>query len=138
MTTPEAQVDRKRVQDVYDSLHEEVFPRLGVIDTKLTTLETGVNHILINGCPQRANDVRRTERLEANIEKIFEKVDSFGECLSEHRVDMTKRIEGVRSWVLGGCIVVLVSLLSFFAMDYAQNIERHVGNPSNAVTQAGK
>jgi len=108
-------MDRKRVQDVYDSLHEEVFPRLGAIDTKLTALDLGVNAILINGCPQRANDVRRTERLESNIEKIFEKIDGFGECLAEHRVDVTKQIGGIRSWVLGGCVAVLVALLGFIA-----------------------
>jgi hypothetical protein len=115
MTTDEAQQDRKRVQDVYESLHEEVFPRLGAIDTKLTTLEHGVNNILISGCPQRAHDMRRTEQLEAQIGKIFEKIDGFGTFLSEHRVDVTRQIGGIRIWVLGGCVVVLLGLLGFLA-----------------------
>jgi hypothetical protein len=138
MTTPEAQADRKRVGDVYDALHDEVFPRLGAIDTKLTTLEHGMQTILIQGCPQRADDLRRTHSLELSIGKIFDKIDGFGATLSEFRVDVTKEIggiktditgkgSGIRIWILTAALSVAVGLLVYFAKDYARDIETHVG-----------
>jgi hypothetical protein len=123
---PPFDYDRRRAEDVFRALENEIFPRLGAIDTKVEYLEQGVKKLMIEGCAQRAGDIHRTEAVESGMERIFEKIDSFGEVLTTARVDMvaqvgtiktdmTRQIGGIRSWVLGGCVVALVALLGFFA-----------------------
>ena len=132
---PPFDYDRRRAEDVFRALESEVFPRLGAIDTKVEYLEHGVKKLMLEGCAQRAGDIRRTEMVEESMGRIFEKIDDFGKVLSDHRVDVTEQIGGIRSWVLGGVVVVLLGLLIYFAKDYAHDIEQHVGKqPASVIT----
>lgn len=154
---PPFDCDRRRAEDVYRALESDVFPRLGAIDTKIVSLEQGVQKLIINGCSQRPGDVRRTEVVEDQMTRIFEKIDSFGEVLADARVEMvrqvgeiatdlteqvgtmkegvTKQVGGIRIWVLTGVVVVLLGLLIYFVKDYAHDIESYVGKAPAAVTQ---
>jgi hypothetical protein len=113
---------------VFRVLENNVFPRI-------VTLENGVSTILAKGCAQRPGDLRRTEEVESSVKRIFDKIDGFGECLANHRVDVTKQISGIRIWVLTGCVVVLIALLSFFAIDYANDLNKASGKPTIAITK---
>jgi hypothetical protein len=128
MTKPDPpyDYDRRRAEDVFRALENEVFPRLGGIDTKIEFLEHGVQKLMIDGCAQRAGDVHRTQAVESSVARIFEKIDSFGEVLADTRVDMVeqvggiredvqKQIGGIRAWVLGGCVAALIGVLGFIA-----------------------
>jgi hypothetical protein len=117
---------RRRADDVYRALDRDVFPRLGEIETKIGNLDESVNRLISDGCAQRPGDLRRTEVVEDQMERIFEKIDSFGEVLTAARVDMvaqvgviktdmTKQIGGIRSWVLGGCVATLIGVLGLVA-----------------------
>jgi len=117
---------RRRADDVYRALDRDVFPRLGEIESKVGNLDGSVNRLISEGCAQRKGDLRRTEEVEDRLQRIFEKIDGFGNVLSEARVDMVKQvggiredvqkqIGGIRSWVLGGCIAALMGLLAFIA-----------------------
>ena len=123
---PPFDYDRRRAEDVYRALENDVFPRLGAIDTKIVSLENSVHNLVVDGCAQRPGDLRRTEVVEDQMERIFEKIDSFGEVLTAARVDMvaqvgviktdmTKQIGGIRSWVLGGCVATLIGVLGLVA-----------------------
>jgi hypothetical protein len=121
---PPYDYDRRRAEDVFRALENDIFPRLGAIDTKVEFLEQGVQKLMIDGCAQRAGDIHRTQAVEANVTRIFEKIDGFGAVLSEARVDMAKQVGGIREdvqkqiggiriWVLGGCVAFLIGLLAF-------------------------
>jgi hypothetical protein len=123
---PPYDYDRRRAEDVFRALEGEVFPRLGCIDTKIEFLEHGVQKLMVDGCAHRAGDVHRTQAIESSMERIFEKIDSFGEVLADARVDMVeqvggiredvqKQIGGIRAWVLGGCVAALIGVLGFIA-----------------------
>lgn len=148
--------DRRRAEDVYHAIKDEVFPRLNRIDEKIVVLDEGVRKLQMEGCPHRQGDLRRTESVEESMGRIFEKIDCFSEELTASRVDLvtqvgaiktdlvlqvggiktevTKQGGGIMVWVLSGVIVVLVGLLIYFAKDYAQDIETHVGKYPKAVT----
>lgn len=150
MTPPTPhQFDRRRAEDVFKVVEDEVFPRIGAIDTKISNLESGINRLAIEGCAHRAGDLQRTQFVEAQIAKIFDKIDGFGETLSEFRVDVTKeigdiktgmtgRVGGVRIWILTAALSIAVGLLVYFAKDYAHDIETHVGKVPIAITQPKK
>lgn len=114
MTPPE----RRRAEDVEERLEREIFPRLGGIDSKLIVLDAGMTKLLIEGCPQRKDDLRRTEAVEEVVPKIFDKLDRFGQDLSLHQISMSKQIDNVRVWVLTGVAVVLFSLAGYFGAEY--------------------
>ena len=142
--------ERRRAEDVFKALEENVFPRI-------TSLEQGLGKLVTEGCAHRPSDLRRTEEVETSVKRIFDKIDNFGEDLTEHRVAVTSqfgaletsvtgkfgalqtsvesKVNGVRIWVLGGCVVVLIALLSFFAVDYANDIGRIAGKASSAITK---
>jgi hypothetical protein len=147
MTKPDPPYDynRRRAEDVFRALENEVFPRLGGIDTKIEFLEHGVQKLMVDGCAQRAGDIHRTQAVESSVERIFEKIDSFGEILADARVDMVeqvgaiktdaeKRYSGLKMWIQAGVIVVLVALLVYFVKDYAHDIETHVGKQPATIT----
>jgi hypothetical protein len=130
-------IHRKRVEDVYDSLHKEVFPRLGEIDTKLARLENVVTKISIDGCPRRGDDLRRTQVVEEGMERIFEKIDDFGNTLSDARVEMVaqagdmkhdvaKQISGIRSWVLTAVVILLLAVAGYFVKSYFDRMATHI------------
>lgn len=142
---PPFDYERRRAEDVFRALENEVFPRLGAIDTKIEYLEHGVQKLMMEGCAHREGDLRRTEKVEEHMSRIFEKIDGFGEVLAEARVDMvaqvgviktdmTKQIGEIRIWVLTGIVVALLGLLIYFAKDYAHDIEQHVGKAPAAVS----
>jgi hypothetical protein len=123
---PPFDYNRRRAEDVFRALENDIFPRLGAIDTKIVSLEHGVQKLMVEGCAQREGDLRRTGAVEEGMERIFEKIDSFGEVLTTARVDMvaqvstiktdmTKQIGGIRIWVLSGCVAVLMGILAFIA-----------------------
>lgn len=142
---PPYDYDRRRAEDVFRALENEVFPRLGGIDTKIDFLEHGVQKLMVEGCAQRVGDLRRTEVVENGMIRIFEKIDGFGEVLAEARVDMVKQVgaiktdaekrySGLKMWIQAGVIVVLVALLVYFVKDYAHDIETHVGKQPSTIT----
>ncbi|MCL5884847.1 MAG: hypothetical protein M1377_05835 [Deltaproteobacteria bacterium] len=145
MTPPNPhQFERRRAEDVFRAMEEDVFPRLGAIDTKIVSLEQGVQRLMVEGCAHREGDLQRTRSVEESMGRIFEKIDSFGTELSEARVDlvaqvgviktdMAKQIGGIRTWVLTGIVVALLGLLVYFAKDYAHDIEQHVGKAPAAI-----
>jgi len=119
------QYDRRRAEDVFRVVEEEVFPRLGAIDTKISSLEQGVNKISLDGCAHRQGDLLRTQRVETNTEKIFDKIEDLGNSISEAAVDMVKQVGdiktdvakqvgGIKAWVLTGVVIILLSVASFF------------------------
>ena len=123
---PDQEALRRRADYVYRALDRDVFPRLGGIETKVGNLDASVNKLIAEGCAQRQGDLKRTVVVEESMERIFEKIDDFGSVLSEARIDMvkqvsgiredvTKQVGGIRAWVLGGCVVALVSLLGFLS-----------------------
>jgi len=146
MTPPNPhQFERRRAEDVYRVVEDQVFPRLGSIDTKIISLEQGIQKLMIDGCTHRDGDLRRTESVEEGMGRIFEKIDCFGEVLAEARVDMvtqvgiiktdiTKQIGGIRIWVLTGIVVALLGLLIYFAKDYAHDIEQSIGKQPAAIS----
>lgn len=115
MTPPTPhQYDRRRAEDVFKAVEEEIFPRLGAIDTKITSLEQGMSRLTVEGCAHRAGDLRRTEGVEDQMSRIFEKIDCFGNTLTEHQLDMVKQVGGIRVWVLTGVVFVLLTVAGFF------------------------
>ncbi len=119
--------ERRRAEDVYKVVEDEIYPRLKVIDGEISDLRKGVNKLALEGCAHRTGDLLRTQVVEESMGRIFEKIDDFGEKLSTHQVDVTKQIGGIRSWVLGGVLAVAVALLVFFAVDYANDLNRGIG-----------
>jgi len=117
---------RRRADDVYRALDRDVFPRLGEIENKVGHLDGSMNRLISEGCAHRQGDLRRTEDVEDRLQRIFDKIDGFGNVLSEARVDMVKQvggirtdvqsqIGGIRAWVLGGCVVGLIGVLGLLA-----------------------
>ena len=146
MTPP---FERRRAEDVYKVVEDEVFPRLKVIDGEISDLRKGVNRLALEGCAHRAGDLLRTQVVEESLGRIFEKIDDFGKTLTAHQLkvteqigeiktDMTGKDGGIRTWILGGVIVVLLGLLIYFARDYAHDIEVIAGKYPPAVTQPKK
>jgi len=130
-------MDRKRVQDVYESLHEEVFPRLGAIDSKLTLLESGMTKVLIDGCPRRIDDLQRTKQVEEGMERIFDKIDGFGEVLSGARIDMVTQvgkinndvamqISNIRTWMLTAVVILLIAVVGYFVKAHFDKVNDHI------------
>jgi hypothetical protein len=126
--------DRRRAEDVFRVVEEDVFPRLDSIDTKISSLEHGVQKLMVEGCAHREGDLRRTQSVEEGMSRIFEKIDDLGEKLGIHQVDVTKQVGGIRVWVLTSVVVLLVSLLVYFVKDYVRDIEQHVGKQPAAVS----
>lgn len=135
MTPPAHPYDRRRAEDVFRVVEDEVFPRLGAIDTKITSLEQGMSRLTVEGCAHRAGDLRRTEGVEDQMVRIFEKIDCIGDTLKEHQLDMVdkfgvlktnmeKNVGGLRVWVLSGCVVVLLAMLSVMASDFMGTLVR--------------
>lgn len=135
MTPPAHPYDRRRAEDVFRVVEDEVFPRLGAIDTKITSLEQGMSRLTVEGCAHRAGDLRRTEGVEDQMVRIFEKIDCIGDTLTTHQLDMVekfgglktnmeKQVGGIRVWVLTGCVVILVAMLSFMVSDFMGTLVR--------------
>lgn len=128
--------ERRRAEDVFRELETIVFPRIEKIEKKTDSLEQGMQDIKLKGCAHRPGDLLRTEMVEANTIRIFDRIEDFGKELAIHQVNVEKRISGVRIWVLGGCVFILLAMLSFFAVDYAQKIDRGLNEKPPAA--AGK
>lgn len=124
MTPPH---ERRRAEDVFQAIENDVFPRLKKIDDKIEDLEGGIVNLQVRGCAHREGDTLRMVAVESQVTKIFDKIDTFGTTLGEHRVDVTKQIGGIRTWVLTGVAAVLMALLSFFAVEYFNSIGQHLG-----------
>lgn len=122
MTPP--QYERRRAEDVFRELETVVFPRIEKIEKKTNSLEQGMQEIKLKGCAHREGDLLRTQTVEQSTTRIFDRIEDFGKELAIHQVNVEKRINGVRIWVLCGCVFILFALLSFFAADYAQDIDR--------------
>lgn len=136
--------ERRRAEDVFRVVENEVFPRLGAIDTKIDSLERGVRTLTIEGCAHRAADNHRVEVVETGIARIFEKMDTFSVTLTEHRVAVTAQIGaintnmakndgGVRTWVLVGALILLMGIAGYFIRDYLHDIEQSVGKAQATV-----
>ncbi len=132
--TPPHQYERRRAEDVFKVVEEEVFPRIGAIDTKLDNLEHSVTKLTIEGCAQRHGDLYRTQLVEGNMVKIFEKIDNFGNVLSDARVDMVnqvggirtdmqKQVGGIKNWVLTGVVVVLLAIAGFLLSEHYSAVQ---------------
>lgn len=141
--------ERRRAEDVFRVVENEVFPRLGAIDSKISSLDHAVNRLTIEGCAQRQSDLHRVEVTEAGIAQIFDRINDFGTVLADARVAMVAQVGGiktelatqvaeikadttlqvgrVRTWVYRGVLAVVVALLVFFAIDYANDIARFMG-----------
>ena len=118
---------RRRAEDVYKVIEDDVFPRI-------MNLEGDVKNLVLKGCAHRNGDLLRTQAVEANTLRIFERIEVFGKDLAAHQIDMTRQLGevrltvekksgGLRGWVYGMIIAALVVLLGFFAADYAKDIE---------------
>ena len=159
MTPPQGetpQYDRRRAEDVYRTMEKDIFPRLGAIDSKIDSLEHGVQKLMVEGCAQRSSDMHRVEATEHGIERIFEKIDDFGGLLSDARVamvaqvgviktEMTEQVGaiklnqerqygGLKAWIQAGVIVILFGVAGYFARDYLHNIEKHLGGAPEAIS----
>lgn len=126
------QYDRRRAEDVFRVVEEEVFPRLGSIDTKIDNLEHGLSRLTVEGCAHRVGDLHRTAQVEASTNKIFDRIEEFGAVLSEARIDMVNQVGGIRTdmqkqiggikiWVLTGVVVILVAIAGFFLQRHFEN-----------------
>ena len=135
MTPPAHPYDRRRAEDVFRVVEDEVFPRLGAIDTKITSLEQGMSRLTVEGCAHRAGDLRRTEGVEDQMVRIFEKIDCIGDTLTVHQLDMVekfgglktnmeKQVGGIRVWVLTGCVAVLLAILTILGTDFMGSLVR--------------
>ena len=122
MHDPDHNPTRKRSEDVYKAIEDDVSPRI-------INLEMDVKKLATKGCALRNGDMLRTQVVEASLEKIFDKIDKLGERMAEARVDMTgqvgeikanveKQIGSVRTWVLTGVVIILLSVAGFFLQEH--------------------
>ena len=105
--TPPHQYERRRADDVYKAIEEDVFPRI-------VNLELDVKKLTVEGCAHRQGDLLRTQSVELNMGKIFDKIDDIGSAVSEARVDRVKQVGGIKAWVLTGVVIILLSVAGFF------------------------
>jgi len=119
------QYDRRRAEDVFRVVEDEVFPRLGAIDTKISNLEHGISRLAVDGCAHREGDLHRTRTVEDQALRIFEKIEDIGNKISDARVQMVtqvgeiktnmeKQVGGIKAWVLTGVVIILLSVAGFF------------------------
>jgi len=119
------QYERRRAEDVFRVVEDEVFPRLGAIDTKISNLEHGISKLAVDGCAHREGDLHRTRTVEEQATRIFERIDDIGSKISDARIQMVtqvgeiktnveKQVGGIKAWVLTGVVIILLSVAGFF------------------------
>ena len=118
MHDPDYNPTRRRSEDVYKVIEDDIFPRI-------INLEVDVKKLATKGCALRNGDMLRTQTVEASLEKIVDKIDKLGERMAEARVgmagqvgeikiNMEKQIGSIRTWVLTGVVIILLSVAGFF------------------------
>ena len=64
MTPPNLhQYDRRRAEDVFRAVENEVFLRLDAISDEVGELRQGVSRLSVEGCAHRAGDLQRTQQI---------------------------------------------------------------------------
>lgn len=152
--------DRRRSEDVFRVVDAEVFPRLGEIDTKISSMDHAVKKLTEEGCAQLKSHLDRVHATEAGINRIFERIDEFGEQLSDARVEMVgqigairaemtsqvgdikvnqeKQYGGLRGWIQAGVIIILLSIGAYLAKDYLNDLEVGAGKHPASIGQKQK
>jgi len=127
------QYDRRRAEDVFRVVEDEVLPRLGAIDTEISNLEHGISRLAVDACAHREGDLHRTRTVEDQAVRIFEKIEDIGNKISTARVDMVtqvgeikinveKQVGGIKAWVLTGVVLILLSVAGFFLQKHYEAI----------------
>ncbi len=152
--------ERRRAEDVFRVVETEVFPRLGAIDSKIDSLERGVNRLTVEGCAQRTSDIHRVEATEHGIVRIFERIDEIVCLVTDSRVAMVEQVGliktdmaaqvgdlkvnqekqygGLKGWIQAGVIIILLSLGAYLAKDYFHDLEVGAGKHPAVVTAPAK
>jgi len=118
--------DRRRAEDVYRAIEDDVFPRI-------VNLELDVKKLTVDGCAHRHGDLLRTQNVEVTTLRIFERIEVFGKDLAAHQIDMTNqlgevrlnvesKVGGIKAWVLTGVVIILLSVAGFFLQKHYEAV----------------